>query len=556
MRLVALLGLAVTACAPAVASHPATPADAGRGTVLGTTPRLSLQTAIREGRDLGPIAPSTQLHLEAALAGRDTATLDALTGRGVQVSTDEYLQRFALAAGAVSAARVALAAQGITLSWSSGDQLAALDGDAAAVQRVFGVAVHDFVAPDGERFHASLGAATPRIPEELRATITAVTGFEDWTQRHLSAVRSPRGVTTAEMAAFYNMNGVRGGGADGGGITIALPEIDSFSQDDLDAFASASNLPHFDVEVHRSLQWGSPQGVKGEADLDLEIVHALAPAAKLVVYYSSPDNTRVLRMLQALLDEQGGPHTVVSSSIGTCETPDLKSAAQLEENIIRAAAGKGTSIFSASGDRGAFDCTQEGDPQTLAVDLDGSLPDVTSVGGTAVFLANGGGYGSEAAWGEPVEQWGGNGGLSSFWTRPSWQRGPGVDNQFSNGMRQTPDVSGNADAQSGWEVIVGGAQHKVGGTSAAAPMWAAITALCDQLLMQQHHQTIGFANPGLYWMAENAASLPAPPFHDITTGTNLFYAATPGWDYASGLGSPDVGALAQDWPKYMESQGR
>src|SRR5260221_4302685 len=225
--------------------------------------------------------------LEAPLGGRDTATLDALTGRGVQVSTDEYLQRFAPASDAVSAARTVLAAQGITLSWNAGDQLAALDGNAEAVQSVFGVAEHEFVAPDGERFHAPLGAATPSIPEGLRAMITAVTGFEDWTQRHLSAVHSPHGVTTAEMASFYNMNGVRGGGADGHGITVALPEIDSFSQSDLDDFASASNLPHFDVDVHRSLQWGSPQGVMGEADLDLEIVHALAPAAKLVVYYAS-----------------------------------------------------------------------------------------------------------------------------------------------------------------------------------------------------------------------------------------------------------------------------
>jgi hypothetical protein len=553
--LIALLGLAVTACAPAVASHPAAAPAGAVGTVLGdATPRLSLQAAIRQGHDLGPTPASTELHLEATLATRDTAAFDALVARGVRVSSDEYARRFGPAPDAVENARRALAAQGMALAWNGGDQLAELDGSAAAAARVFGIALHDFVAPGGERFHAPIG--TPSIPQVLRGTITAVTGFDDWSQRHLSAIRTLNGVSPADMAAFYDMNGVRGSGIDGRGITVVLPEIDSFAQSDLDAYASKYDLPPFHVEVHRNPRWGSPGGIEGEANMDLEIVHAFAPAAKLVVYYSSPDSSRVMPMLQALFSEQAGPNTVVSSSIGICEAPELKAPAQQEQAMAQAAAGKGTSIFVASGDRGAYDCVPNGDAETLATDLDGGLPDVTSVGGTAVFLGASGGYSNEVAWGQPVEQWGGGGGLSIFWDKPSWQTAPGVDNQYSNGSRQTPDVSANADSQTGWNVVSDGAEHKIGGTSAAAPMWAAITALFDQVLLQQHHQTVGFANPGLYWMAQNASSLPAPPFHDVTTGTNLHYPATTGWDFATGLGSPDVGALALDWPKYMESQGR
>jgi kumamolisin len=422
------------------------------------------------------------------------------------------------------------------------------------VQRVFGATLHDFQAPTGERFHAPLNA--PSIPAELQPTVAGLTGLEDWTQSHVSAISSPHGVSPSDMEAFYDMKGVRGSGIDGSGMTVVLPEIDNFTTADLSAYASKYGLPPFNVEVHRNAAWGDPKGIQGEANMDLEIVHAFAPAAKLVVYYSSPKNSQVLPMLQALFSEQAGPNTIVSSSIGTCESPDAKASAQAEENIVHAAAGKGTSIFVASGDRGAYDCLPQGDPDTLASDLDGGLPDITSVGGTTVFLGQNSGYFKEAAWGQPVEQWGGNGGLSIFWNRPSWQVAPGVDNQFSNGMRQTPDVSANADSQSGWNVISDGAEHKIGGTSAAAPMWSAITALFDQVLIQQHHQTIGFANPGLYWMAQNPSSLPAPPFHDVTIGNNLYYPATAGWDFASGLGSPDVGALAVDWPKYQESQGR
>lgn len=554
MRCAALLGLALAACAPAMASHPATPAQPDAGSVLAAAPRLSLQAAMRQGHDLGALPPATPITLTASLAERDAAGLDALVARGVQVSPDVYAQRFGPSPTAVDGATRQLAARGVTLQWRGGDQLATLRGTAESVGAVFAVSLHQFVAPGGERFHAALGA--PSIPPSLRGAITAVTGFDDWSQRHLSAIRSASGVTPEDVESFYDMAGVIGSHVDGSGMTVVLPEIDSFDQGDLDAYASRYHLPPFQVDVHRSAQWGDPDPPADEANMDLEIVHAMAPGARLVVYYSSPKNQDVLPMLQAMLSEQAGPTSIVTSSIGICETPDAQDAAQQEESLMRAAAAKGTSIFVASGDRGAYDCLPQGDSDTLAVDLDGSLPDITSVGGTAIVQAQGGGYSREVAWGEPVEQWGGNGGLSIFWQKPSWQSGPGVANQFSNGMRQTPDVSADADGQTGWDVISRGDDHKIGGTSAAAPFWAGVTALLDEILVGQHHQTIGFANPGLYWMAENASSLPAPPFHDVTTGTNLYYPATPGWDYATGLGTPDVGALALDWPKYMESQGR
>lgn len=558
LRLSAVLALALTACGPAIASHSAPAQRSGSadtpGTVLAAAPRLSLQAAMRESRDLGPLAASTPLQLTATLAERDGAALDALVAQGVHVTPGEYAARFGPDPDAVGAARNSLQTQGIGVDWRSGDTLATLHGSAAAVERAFGVAIHQFAAPGGERFHAPLAA--PRIPAALSATVTGVGGFDDWTQRHSNAIRSTQGLSPQDAQSFYDMTGVLGSHVDGSGMTVALPEIDSFDQSDLDAFAAKFSLPPFHVDVHRSGQWGSPDPPDDEANMDLEIVHAMAPAARLVVYYSSPKNVQVLPMLQALFGEQAGPNTIVSSSIGTCESPDEQQAAQAEESLVRAAAAKGTSIFVASGDRGAYDCLPEGDADSLAVDLDGSLPDITSVGGTKVFLGAGGGYSKEVAWGEPVEQWGGNGGLSIFWQKPSWQAGPGVANQYSNGMRQTPDVSADADSQTGWTVVSRGGVHRIGGTSAAAPFWAGVTALMDQVLQQQGHQTIGFANPGLYWMAQNASSLPAPPFHDVTVGTNLYYPATPGWDYATGLGTPDVGALALDWPKYMESQGK
>jgi len=496
------------------------------------------------------------MHLEVALAARDAAGLDALLARGVQVSPGEYAARFAPAAATVDDVRRTLAGADLTLAWRSGDQLASVDGTAAAVERFFAADLHDYVAPDGERFSAPRAAVPVPVPASLQGAVTSVIGFDDWSRRRPQASPAPRGVSPQDMIGFYDIAPLRNAGIDGGGLTVVFPEIDSFASSDLDAYASRFNLPSFSVDVHRDPSWGNPTGIQNAANTDLEIVHSIAPGAKLVVYYSSPKDADVQRMLQALFSEQGGSHTIVSSSIGTCEMPNLKPVAVQENAITSAAAAKGTSIFVASGDRGAYDCLPFGDPDTLATDLDGALPAVTSVGGTTAFLGSGGGWARETSWGEPVEQWGGNGGLSIFWPRPSWQAGPGVDNRYSNGMRQTPDVAANANGQSGWEVISGGTEHRIGGTSAASPLWAAIAALLDQTLTKAGHQTLGFANPALYWMAQHASTLQAPAFHDITEGTNLYYPATPGWDFATGLGSPDAGALVVDVVKYMESQGR
>jgi subtilase family serine protease len=130
--------------------------------------------------------------------------------------------------------------------------------------------------------------------------------------------------------------------------------------------------------------------------------------------------------------------------------------------------------------------------------------------------------------------------------------GPGVQNQYSNGNREVPDVSADADPATGYSVYCTVAASgcsssgwiTVGGTSAAAPLWAGSTALINEYLQKQQKSRIGFANPVLYGL-ENA-SQPFPPFHDVTSRTNLYYPATAGYDEASGWGSPDIYNIARD----------
>jgi kumamolisin len=161
-----------------------------------------------------------------------------------------------------------------------------------------------------------------------------------------------------------------------------------------------------------------------------------------------------------------------------------------------------------------------------------------------------GAYAGETAWDDTLEQAGGGGGLSVDYNRPQWQVGPGVTNRFSTGMRQLPDVAAAADPWSGWDIYTGGAMTVAGGTSAATPFWAASMALVAEYAAEHGAGQLGFVDPTLY--AIGARPQLAPAFHDVTIGANRYYPASAGWDFATGLGSPEVANLARDVAAYLK----
>jgi kumamolisin len=166
-----------------------------------------------------------------------------------------------------------------------------------------------------------------------------------------------------------------------------------------------------------------------------------------------------------------------------------------------------------------------------------------------------------------LSQRGSGGGLDAFFARPSWQVAPGVQNRFSNGARQVPDVSADADLTTGWTIVHAGQLIEVGGTSASAPFWAASMLLVRQYAQRQGVPGsgsvrgalgggaggLGFVDPLLYQIASTPQ--PVPAFHDITVGGNRYYPAGAGWDFATGLGSPDVYNLARDVVSYLRAHG-
>ncbi|MGH6654308.1 MAG: S53 family peptidase, partial [Actinocrinis sp.] len=194
------------------------------------------------------------------------------------------------------------------------------------------------------------------------------------------------------------------------------------------------------------------------------------------------------------------------------------------------AAALGVTVLAASGDNGSSDSESDGSPHC---DFPASSPNVLGCGGTRLTLDASGAISGEAVWNDGTSGGATGGGVSAVFPMPTWQTNAGVP---SSG-RGVPDVSGNADPATGYQIYVDGQQGVVGGTSAVAPLWAAL--VCR--LAQRAGKTLGLLQPTLY--KNVAPGVAQPGLHDITKGNNGAYRATAGWDACTGLGTPDGGTL-------------
>jgi subtilase family serine protease len=297
-----------------------------------------------------------------------------------------------------------------------------------------------------------------------------------------------------------------------------------------------------------------------ETSLDVEYAHAMAPGANIVLAVGATDDTRnVAQVEQEVLPQF--PGSIVSQSFGVDEAglfSDPDTAAALDQLFLSHVSGGGT-VVAASGDLGAsgFGPFVGGPPVPMA-GYPASSPFVLSVGGTMGLpypqgLWHAGQYGVEQAWNEPVPfdpgAGAGGGAPSVVYQAPLWQLG-----MTGSSMRAEPDVSYNAAFNGGVVVVFGGRHGVVGGTSAGAPQWAAIVALANEVRGKRGLSSLGLATPELWMLARNQGSY-HKDFHDIVLGSNALggpgsglpgFAARPGYDFATGLGTPDVSRLLKD----------
>lgn len=280
-----------------------------------------------------------------------------------------------------------------------------------------------------------------------------------------------------------------------------------------------------------------------EPALDIEILNAIAPRAQLLIYESGASFQDLAANFDRIVRDNKAQ--IVSISLGACEaglSPSDQGFVNAITTDFQRADAQGMSVLVASGDSGAYGCQDN----HLSTDLPSSSPFVTAVGGTALFTNSDGSYGHEDGWEGPLEADGGGGGVSALYQQPTWQSGPGVANQYSDGARQVPDVAADADPLTGYRIYYSDGScsgsdcwQVMGGTSAATPFWAGLIALANQ----QGKTRLGFLNPRLYQIGTLNGTDSRPAFHDVSGGGNLYYQATSGWDYSTGWGSPDAAVL-------------
>jgi kumamolisin len=452
------------------------------------------------------------------------------------------------------------ARHGVAARFYPGQLTALLYGPPRALGQALGVQIDDFESRSGEVFYAA--ERIPRVPPSLRTVVAGLGRVSSYGVLRDEYVPGG-GLTPTGFLDAYDAKPLVERGDLGQGQTIVFFEIDGYARAD---FASYQRTYHPDGPFKVVDVGPDPQPPGDETPMDIEVAHGIAPDARLV--YLDLQKFGSSKQTSAAVSFEGAfsyaarhyPGAIWSISLGLCEedlSPDDEAAVDRE---VAAAESAGTTVFAASGDEGGLECladhlTDSNQP-AQGISFPGNLPHVTSVGGTSLSVAKNGTYVGETAWTEPLLSQGTTGGISTDFAMPSWQSAPGVVNSYSSRSpcqvslgycREIPDVSAVADPLTGAAEITGThgqIRAQQGGTSLATPVWAGFAALIDAYLMRSGRERLGFVNPLLYGLARNDET--RTPFHTILAGSNDFYPVTPGYNMATGLGSPDVWHLAVD----------
>ena len=417
-----------------------------------------------------------------------------------------------------------------------------LAGSVAQMQKAFRTDLAYYESPLGP-YRGRTGPV--RVPAGLADVVEAVLGLDDRPQsaphfRILSTAgdaAQPRAgsasFTPDEVAKLYDYPA----GLDGSSRKVALIELGGgYKRADLKAYFTRLGIAQpkvtsVSIDGASNQPTGDPRGPDGEVMLDLEIVGAIAPGVQILVYFAPNTDRGFLDAITAATHDRRGP-SAISISWGAPEAQWTRQAMTQFDQAFQAATTLGITICCASGDNGSSDGIKDG---RAHVDFPASSPHVVACGGTRVVATNGA-IANEVVWNAGEVGGASGGGISDVFALPSWQSAAKVPPSANPGGRRgrgVPDVSGDADPATGYQVRVDGTDAVYGGTSAVAPLLAALVARITQRL----GAPVGFLNPVLYGAAGRST------VHDITKGTNGAYKASKGWDACTGLGSPDGAKL-------------
>ncbi len=509
------------------------------------------------------LALTLPLHHQAELADLLRGLSDPQDPRfGQFLTPDEFAARFSPTPAEYARVVAYAKAMGFSVTATHANRTV-LDVSAPAgqVERAFGLHLSVYQAgADGRLFYAP--DAEPQVPSALASLVSGVVGLSSasrW-QPHLREKAPPElspaldayaaplqtgsgpggALSPGDIKAAYNLSGVS---QNGSGQTLGLFELDGYTPSDISAYETQFGLPNVPLQ-NVAVDGGvsAPGSGAAEVTLDIELMTALAPGASKILVYEAPNSDAgVVDTYNKIATDNLAKE--VSTSWGEAENSDSASTRNSENTAFQQMAAQGQSIYAAAGDSGADD-----NGSSLSVDDPASQPYMVGVGGTSLTTSSAGGpYKSETTWNNGAGNGAGGGGISTIWTIPSYQSGR-VGSTASKGSttyRNVPDVSLDANPNTGYAIYYGGAWTIYGGTSCAAPLWAAFTSLVNQNRAAAGSSLLGFADTPIYSLASSSSY--ANDFHDIADGsTNLYYPAVTGYDDATGWGSFNGANLLND----------
>lgn len=478
-------------------------------------------------------APSTEtVEFQVALRMRDLVGLRTQIAAGESLSNAQMIADHFPLASDYQLVVDWLAAQGLTVERTHPNYLSIeVRGTVAQVSRALGT---EFVRVkvDGKPFVAARTA--PSLPTDFSRFVLGINGLQPYQRAFTLGRRVQPESPTVPYAVPYSINDIKTAysglnlGVDGTGQTIAILIDVAPQNSDLTTFWTNSGINQ-SLNNITTIQAANPRRKdrrSGEETLDTEMTSGVAAGAKVRIYLSGTLSfTNLDKGFQAIINDLPSQPSLrqLSISLGACEQDLSSSQLQTDSQYLATIAGYGVSTFLSSGDSGSNNNCTSG----LGVGYYASDPSVTAVGGTALKLSSSGAVTSETVWNNSYGATGG--GISSYFSRPSWQVGTGVP---SGSTRLVPDVALDADVLTGVYVIYNGAVNQFGGTSVSAPLWAGFAALINQARANAGKGPLGLLNPKVYPL------LGSSNFRDITSGNNGAYSATPGYDLTTGIGVP------------------
>jgi len=524
---------------------------------LASQPRVVVANAAPLPRNANVVATAITTSFDVVLHQRHQAQLTSLlaslsdprsTNFRHFLTTAQFASRFGASTASIDTVRSYFSNYGLRVgALSKGHTLLHVSGSTRDIARALATALVTVRRANGTLAAQFTSAAT--LPAPLAHDVTSVAGLSTVVMpksasmlNHSSAHATSPGVcpsagssstnapnalggyTLNQQATLYGLNTAYTQGYNGAGQTIGVYELGPYRAADLQTYFTCygENPKISDVAV----DGGSSGPASDEATLDIEEAAGLAPGAAIEVYSAPNSSTGPLDAYQKMADDNTA--SIITTSWGTCES-DPTGSPQAEQSIFEQMAAQGQTVVSAGGDNGSSDCSGITN-NAPAVDDPSSQPYVTGVGGLSVASIS---PLVQSVWNDGTGSGGGagGGGQSVLWSRPSWQNAPGITS--ADTMRMVPDLSVMADPGTGFIQYFGG-WNSIGGTSIGSPLMSAVVAVAAQSCGQGR---LGFINPTLYNMATTG-------FIDVTTGNNdLFgvgeYSAGPGYDMASGLGSPN-----------------